>query len=74
MSPELRRHVREQRARDAAIPDGVLLVVRALPAGALSDACRGALSGAGVPGRAWVVLVIWAVVAPLAAARSFRWE
>jgi len=27
-----------------------------------------------VPAKAWVVLAVWAVVAPLAAARTFRWE
>jgi ABC-2 type transport system permease protein len=57
------------------LPTGLRDVAQALPAGALSDALHGALtSGASVPGRAWLVLVIWAVAAPLAAARTFRWE
>ncbi len=49
-------------------------VARALPAGALSDACYGALSGSGVPIQAWIVLAIWAVVTPAVAAKLFRWE
>lgn len=50
-------------------------LARGLPAGALSEALHGSLTaGASVPGRAWVVLVIWAVVAPAVAARLFRWE
>ena len=50
-------------------------VAEGLPAGALSDALHGALSsGASVPARAWVVLALWAVVAPVLAARVFRWE
>jgi ABC-2 type transport system permease protein len=57
------------------LPAGLRDVAEALPAGALSDALHGALtSGAPIPGRAWVVLAIWAVVAPVAAARWFRWE
>jgi ABC-2 type transport system permease protein len=57
------------------LPNGLRDVAQALPAGALSDALHGALSsGASVPGRAWLVLAIWAVAAPLAAARTFRWE
>lgn len=55
-------------------PDPMRNVAQVLPAGALSDAMRAALTGVGVPGRAWVVLVIWAIAAPLAAARFFRWE
>jgi ABC-2 type transport system permease protein len=47
---------------------------RALPAAALSDALHAALASNAVPGRAWVVLVIWAVAAPTAAAILFRWE
>ena len=57
------------------LPRGLRQFAEALPAGALSDALRGSLSaGASVPGRAWVVLAVWAVAAPLAAAATFRWE
>jgi len=57
------------------LPDGLRNLAQALPAGALSDALHGALStGGAVPGRAWVVLGAWAVLAPAAAARAFRWE
>jgi ABC-2 type transport system permease protein len=46
-----------------------------LPSTALADALRGVLSaGDPVPLLSWLVLVIWAVVAPLAAALTFRWE
>ncbi len=59
----------------ASLPSGLRAVARALPSGALSDALHGSLSaGASVPGRAWVVLAVWAVAAPLAAAVTFRWE
>jgi len=41
----------------------------------LSDALRATLgSGSAVPGRAWLVLLAWAVAAPSAAAYLFRWE
>jgi ABC-2 type transport system permease protein len=57
------------------LPGALRAVARALPAAALSDALHGALAtGASVPGRAWVVLGVWAVVAPAAAALTFRWE
>jgi ABC-2 type transport system permease protein len=57
------------------LPVGLRDVARALPAGALSDALNGALStGGSVPGRAWLVLGIWAVAAPVLAAWRFRWE
>ena len=57
------------------LPVGLRDFAQALPAGALSDALHGALtSGASVPGRAWVVLAVWAVVAPAVAARWFKWE
>ena len=57
------------------LPGPLRAVSRALPAGALSDAVHGALSrSASVPGRAWLVLAVWAVVAPVAAALTFRWE
>jgi ABC-2 type transport system permease protein len=57
------------------LPTALRDVSEALPAGALSDALHGSLTaGASVPGRAWVVLAVWALAAPLAAARLFRWE
>jgi ABC-2 type transport system permease protein len=59
----------------AQLPSGLRTVAQLLPSGALADALTGTLSaGHGVPGRAWVVLAVWAVVTPLVAARSFRWE
>ena len=57
------------------LPGGLRTVAEGLPAGALSDTLHGALTpGAGVSARAWIVLVVWAVAAPLVAARTFRWE
>jgi len=59
----------------AKLPGPLRAVSRALPAAALSEALHGSLTvAAGVPGRAWVVLAAWAVLAPLAAALTFRWE
>lgn len=57
------------------LPSWLATVSKALPAAALSDALHAALrAGTGVPGRAWLVLAVWAVAAPLAAAATFRWE
>lgn len=57
------------------LPSGLRLAARALPAAAISEALHGALSaGASVPARAWVVLAVWALAAPIAAAVTFRWE
>lgn len=59
----------------SSLPSGLRSVARALPSGALSDALHGALTAGGsVPVRAWVVLAVWAVGAPVAAAATFRWE
>jgi ABC-2 type transport system permease protein len=59
----------------AKLPGAVQGVARALPAAALTDALHATLgTGSAVPGRAWLVLAIWAVAAPVAAARTFRWE
>lgn len=46
-----------------------------LPSTALADTLRGVL-GAGDPAPlvSWLVLVVWAVAAPLASALTFRWE
>jgi ABC-2 type transport system permease protein len=57
------------------LPGPLRALSRALPAAALSDALHGTLSAAGrVPTRAWVVLAAWAVLAPVAATFTFRWE
>lgn len=59
------------------LPGPLRAVARGLPAGALSDITHGALDprfAGGVPSRAWVVLVAWALLAPMAAALAFRWE
>lgn len=56
------------------MPTGLQVVARALPIGALSDITHAALEGGATPGRAWAVLVGWAIVAPAVAAWCFRWE
>ena len=59
----------------AKLPRWLQAISRALPAGALSDALHHALGGAHVAGAGhWLVLAGWAVVAPVAAALTFRWE
>ena len=48
---------------------------KVLPSGALSQVLQSCLrSGAPVAGSAWIVLGVWAVLAPLAAVKFFRWE
>jgi hypothetical protein len=50
-------------------------VAKALPADALAAGLHAALgSGASVPTESWIVLALWALAAPAAAALSFRWE
>lgn len=57
------------------LPGPLRALAEVLPAGALSDALHGSLTaGASVPARAWIVLAVWALAAPLVAARTFRWE
>jgi ABC-2 type transport system permease protein len=59
----------------AKLPSGVRAGAQALPSTALTDAARGALtSGAGVPGRVWPVLLVWAVAGAALAIALFRWE
>jgi ABC-2 type transport system permease protein len=58
----------------AKLPAGIAGFARALPSGALADALHASMTGAAVPGRAWIVLALWAVAAPVVAASRFRWE
>jgi ABC-2 type transport system permease protein len=59
----------------AKLPAGLADVAKLLPAAALSDGLHAALgTGAAVPVEAWIVLAVWAIAAPAAAALTFRWE
>ncbi len=59
----------------AKLPGPIAAVAKALPSGALADVLRETLAHGGVrPGTSWVILGAWAVVAPAAATRLFRWE
>lgn len=49
--------------------------LRLLPSAALADGLRAALGhGVAVPGRVWIVLLVWTVAAATAALRWFRWS
>jgi ABC-2 type transport system permease protein len=57
------------------MPGWLAAIGRATPAGALSTVMQSVLrDGAPAAGGAWVVLVAWALVTPVLAARLFRWE
>ena len=57
------------------LPGGVASVAKLLPAEALSAALHATLgTGSAVSTLSWVVLAVWSVAAPAAAAISFRWE
>ncbi len=59
----------------ARLPGAIRAVAHALPSGALADVLRETLGGNGTrPGTSWLVLAIWALVAPLIAAALFRWD
>jgi ABC-2 type transport system permease protein len=50
-------------------------IAKVLPAAALAESVRGALSReVGVPAWSVIVLAVWTIAAPLVAARFFRWE
>jgi ABC-2 type transport system permease protein len=54
---------------------GLANFAKLLPAEALSAALHASLgTGAAVPTESWIVLAVWAVAAPVAAALTFRWE
>ncbi|MGH8983967.1 MAG: ABC transporter permease [Acidimicrobiia bacterium] len=56
------------------LPGALEAFARALPAAALAESVRDVLAGAAFPVGSVVVLIAWAVVAPLAAVHWFRWE
>ncbi|HEX6254710.1 MAG TPA: ABC transporter permease [Euzebyales bacterium] len=56
------------------LPGALEAFARLLPAAALAESVRDVLAGTGFPSGSLVVLLVWAVAAPLAAVRWFRWE
>jgi hypothetical protein len=57
------------------LPSGLATFAKLLPAAALSSALHATLgSGGSISAESWIVLAVWAVAAPVAAALSFRWE
>ncbi|MET0902847.1 MAG: ABC transporter permease [Acidimicrobiales bacterium] len=56
------------------LPDAARAVARLLPSTAFAEVVRGTLTDASAAGRAWIVLIAWAIAAPLLAIRLFRWE
>ena len=59
----------------SALPDGMRRAAELLPSGALVEVLIGTLNASrSVPTHAWLVLIAWAIAAPLAAAKTFRWE
>jgi CRP-like cAMP-binding protein len=56
------------------LPGALRIVAEGLPAAALATVLHRALSGASLDAGPWIVLAVWAVGAPVAAALTFRWE
>ena len=58
-----------------SLPAPLRAVGSLLPSGALADVLRHYLTGADLyQNLSWIVLVLWALLAPLCAARWFRWQ
>jgi ABC-2 type transport system permease protein len=56
------------------LPTGLEEFAKLLPAAALSETVRAVLTSTAFPVGELVVLIVWAIAAPLLAARYFRWE
>lgn len=56
------------------LPSVLQTAARTLPAASLSDILHWALGTGSLHAASWPVLTAWALVAPTAAARFFRWE
>lgn len=57
------------------LPSGLIPLARLLPAAALGDVLRSAFRSAGsIPTPSVAILCVWALAAPVLAARTFRWE
>jgi ABC-2 type transport system permease protein len=58
----------------AKLPDALETFAKLLPAAALSETVRAVLTSSAFPTGELIVLIVWAVGAPVLAARYFRWE
>jgi ABC-2 type transport system permease protein len=57
------------------LPGALSAISRCLPTSALSDVLRNSLMSAGEhTTSSWIVLVVWAIAAPLLAAKTFKWN
>lgn len=56
------------------LPSGLASVARVLPSGALAEGLRSSFANSGPVVRPAAVLAVWAVLALVAASRTFRWE
>jgi ABC-2 type transport system permease protein len=56
------------------LPAALEAIANLLPAAALSECVRAVLQHDAFPAGSFVVLLAWAVAAPVIAARTFRWE
>ncbi len=58
-----------------SLPSWLQTPAELLPSSALADVMRGALTETSLNGgAAWIVLAVWALVAPVTAAKLFRWQ
>jgi len=59
----------------SSLPSAIRSVVIALPSGAMAEALHRVLGQGRAPsGADWISLAVWAVIAPLLAARTFRFD
>ncbi len=56
------------------LSDGVVALSNLLPAAPLAGLFRWATGAGEVSASVWIVLAVWAIAAPLAASKTFRWE
>ncbi len=56
------------------LSDGVVALSNLLPAAPLAGLFRWATGAGEVTASVWIVLAVWAIAAPLAASKTFRWE
>ena len=56
------------------LPAALEAIANVLPAAALSECVRAVLQHDAFPAGSFVILLAWAVAAPVIAARTFRWE